>query len=83
MSEVLNSVHLVTAVFGRLDLGSPWRLQVPSRPYLSFYVVTRGSGWLDLPNSDNGKKRSISLSTGDAVLIPRGTEHALRDADRS
>src|ERR1051326_103394 len=44
VGEVLGAVHLTTAVFGRLELGAPWRLRVPARGYLSFYVVARGRG---------------------------------------
>src|ERR1051325_2636185 len=48
VGEVLGAVHLTTAVFGRLELGAPWRLRVPARGYLSFYVVARGSGWIEV-----------------------------------
>src|ERR1041384_1873477 len=44
---VLGAVHLTTAVFGRLELGAPWRLRVPARGYLSFYVVARGRGGVE------------------------------------
>ena len=47
MGDVLDAVHLTTAVFGRLNLGAPWRLRVPERAYLSFYVLARGSAWLE------------------------------------
>lgn len=81
MSEVLDAVHLTTAVFGRLELGAPWHLRIPARTYLSFYVVGRGSAWLEL--DDGGERRTVPLSLGDAVLLPRGSAHALRDAERS
>jgi AraC-like DNA-binding protein len=81
MSEVLDAVHLTTAVFGRLELGAPWRLRVPDREYLSFYVVARGSAWLEL--CDAGKSDAIPLSLGDAVILPRGSSHELRDVERS
>ena len=86
MGEILEAVHLRTAIFGKLDLGAPWRLRLPEREYLSFYVVARGSAWLDLrgvrSRSAHGLKE-IPLSTGDAVILPNGSPHELRDVDRS
>ncbi|HEX5436104.1 MAG TPA: AraC family transcriptional regulator [Gemmatimonadaceae bacterium] len=82
--QILEAVHVRTAIFGRLDLGAPWHLQIPERDYLSFYVVARGSAWLELPRSRGVRgATSIALSTGDAVILPLGSAHGLRDVDRS
>ena len=81
MSEVLDAVHLATAVFGRLELGAPWRLRIPERSYLSFYVVGRGSAWLAVDGG--GGRQPVPLSLGDAVLLPRGSAHEVRDAEQS
>src|SRR5262249_28930346 len=84
--EILEAVHLRTAIFGKLDLGAPWRLKIPERDYLSFYVVTRGSGWLELRGMRPRIARAeaeIPFSTGDAVILPLGSAHELRDAARS
>src|SRR5215218_4230932 len=81
MSEVLDAVHLTTAIFGRLELGAPWRLRMPQRAFLSFYVVARGSAWLEL--CDDEKSEAIPLSLGDAIILPRGSAHELRDVERS
>ncbi|MGH8623531.1 MAG: cupin domain-containing protein, partial [Burkholderiales bacterium] len=86
MGEILEAVHLRTAIFGKLELGAPWRLKLPAREYLSFYVMARGNAWLDL--SPGGARpahgaKPIALSTGDAVILPLGSAHELRDADRS
>lgn len=79
--QVLDAVHLTTAVYGRLELGSPWHLEIPARPYLSFYVIGRGSALLELPGIEpNGV---LPLSVGDAVVLPHGAAHSLRDASRS
>jgi AraC-like DNA-binding protein len=87
MSEVLDAVHLTTAVFGRLELGAPWRLRIPEREALTFYVVGRGSAWLEVGESGTRAQRAerlaLPLSRGDAVILPRGSAHVLRDADRS
>src|ERR1051325_6737107 len=87
VGEVLGAVHLTTAVFGRLELGAPWRLRVPARGYLSFYVVARGSGGMGVGDEAAGsadrERGAVALSAGDAVLLPQGSAHRLRDADRS
>jgi AraC-like DNA-binding protein len=86
IGEILEAVHLRTAIFGKLELGAPWRLRIPEREYLSFYVVARGSAWLDLPGVRPRQPRGpaeIPLSTGDAVILPHGSAHELRDADRT
>ncbi|HEX9582185.1 MAG TPA: AraC family transcriptional regulator [Gemmatimonadales bacterium] len=86
MGQILEAVHLRTAIFGKVDLGAPWRLAVPEREYVSFYVVARGSAWLQMdgarPRAAN-REEEISLSTGDAVILPDGSPHQLRDVDRS
>ena len=81
--EILEAVHLRTAIFGKLDLGAPWRLRLPDREYLSFYVVARGSAWLDLqrmPRHSAHQPESIAISTGDAVILPLGSAHEVHDA---
>jgi AraC-like DNA-binding protein len=86
IGEILEAVHLRTAIFGKLDLGAPWRLRLPERQYLSFYIVARGSAWLELrgvrPRLALGATE-LPLSTGDAVILPHGSAHELRDVNRS
>jgi AraC-like DNA-binding protein len=86
VGEILQAVHLRTAIFGQIDLGAPWGLQIPARDYLSFYVVARGSAWLTVATSPAGAKQpavEIALSAGDAVILPHGSAHEVRDVDRS
>lgn len=84
--QILEAVHLRTDIFGRLDLGAPWRLGFPASDHLSFYVVARGSAWLELPRAGARSAHhvaEIALSAGDAVILPLGSAHELRDVDRS
>jgi AraC-like DNA-binding protein len=83
MGEILDAVHLRTAIWGRLDLGTPWRLTIPARDYLSFYIVARGSLWLELPKHSGRGITGMAVSTGDAVLLPLGSAHEIRDAEKS
>src|SRR5215472_8712115 len=83
--EILEAIHLRTAIFGKIDLGAPWHLRLPERSYLTFYVVVRGSAWLEFPKGTPHLGRGgteIALSTGDAVILPLGSAHDVRDADR-
>ncbi|MGH7471394.1 MAG: cupin domain-containing protein [Longimicrobiales bacterium] len=77
VGDILGAVHLTTAVFGRLELGAPWHLRIPKRAYLSFYVMARGSGWIEAGQA------GVALSAGDAVLLPHGTPHYIWDAEGS
>jgi AraC-like DNA-binding protein len=86
IAEVLDAVRLTTAIFGRLELGAPWRLRIPARDYLTFYVVARGSAWLEFSEIDPALGTApapIALSAGDALLLPRIAAHTLRDANLS
>jgi AraC-like DNA-binding protein len=88
IADVLAATRLTTAVFGKLELGTPWRLRVPEHDYLSFYVVARGGAWLELPevalaSGHSFPARSIPLSAGDAVLLPHSAPHVVRDSSRS
>ena len=83
IGEIIEAVHLRTAIFGKLELRAPWRLRLPERDYLSFYVVARGSAWLEIAGESKHGATSIALSSGDAVLLPHEAAHELRDAERS
>jgi AraC-like DNA-binding protein len=80
IAEVMESVHLSPAVFGRMELGAPWRLRVPARDYLSFYVVRAGEAVLELPDAHPAHRGPFHLRAGDAVLLPRVSAHLLASA---
>jgi AraC-like DNA-binding protein len=82
VGEILEAVHLTTAIFGRLELGAPWRLRIPGRAYLSFYVVARGGAWMEI-GDEAVPVHTLTLSAGDAVVLPHGSAHVLQDTDRS
>ena len=80
IAEVMQSVHLSPAVFGRMEMGAPWRLRVPARDYLTFYVVSRGTARLELPDAHPAHRGPVELAAGDAVLLPRVSAHVLASA---
>jgi hypothetical protein len=77
LTDVLRMVRLQSQCHGRLELSAPWGIEViaSGRPSSHFYVVSRGTAWLDL--DDGGQP--VRLSSGDLVLLPRGERHLLRD----
>jgi len=83
VSDVLGAVHLHAHVFGRLELGAPWALRVPPGGDLFFYVVARGSAWLELEGPGTDAPAPLALSAGDVVLLRHRSGHVLRDVSRS
>lgn len=87
VTDILETLRLTTRVFGRFELGAPWAMQVPKGELLSFYVVARGSAWLELvdapPNASAAAQTTATLSAGDVVLLPSGAAHRLHDPSRT
>jgi AraC-like DNA-binding protein len=50
-------------------------VDVSDQPSCHFYVVSRGSGWLEM----EGSGPAVPLAGGDLVLLPKGGKHILRD----
>jgi AraC-like DNA-binding protein len=82
VSDVLGAVHLRAHVFGRMELGAPWAIRVPTGGDLFFYVVARGGAWLELEGGAE-VATPLALSAGDIVLLRHRTGHVLRDQSRS
>ncbi|MEU4795360.1 AraC family transcriptional regulator [Streptomyces sp. NPDC023327] len=60
----------------RVRVIGPWCSRLPAYDGMGFHVVLEGGCWL-LPD---GGGAPLTLATGDAVLLPRGTGHVLADA---
>ncbi|AKJ03603.1 AraC-like DNA-binding protein [Archangium gephyra] len=78
ISDVLETMHFTTQLFGRFELGAPWAIRVPQKETSSFYVLARGSLRLKVEGLDT----PILLSAGDVVLVPHGAAHVLDDGSR-
>src|ERR1700735_188032 len=89
LAEVLARVRLGGTLLFRFELGHPWSLALPERPYALFHYLCRGAATLVL---EQGQK--FSLTKGDFVVVTRGEPHLiysdrrtkplrLRDLDRS
>jgi AraC-like DNA-binding protein len=62
-------------LYKRLDCRAPWGLRVPRREHAFFYLLARGAARLDVEG-----EAPVALSTGDAVFLPNGTPHTIRDS---
>jgi AraC-like DNA-binding protein len=73
LTDVLESLHVKNMMVGRLELTSPWGLRFPGGR-AAFYVVTRGTCWLEVDGSDG-----VPLAGGDYVLLPKAQPHGIKD----
>jgi len=77
LTDVLESIHVRSLIVGRFEFTAPWGLKM-TRGIPGFYVVTRGSCWLDVEGLD-----PVQLAGGDFVVIPKGQAHVIRDNRRT
>jgi AraC-like DNA-binding protein len=77
LTDVLRTVRLQNKCYGRFELTAPWGIEVEvSDPRSShFYVVSCGSGWLEV----DGSSQAVPMAGGDLILLPKGGRHVLRD----
>jgi AraC-like DNA-binding protein len=70
LGEVLDRVRLGGTLLFHFELGHPWSLALPARPYALFHYLSRGSATLVLEDG-----REFSLTEGDFVVVTRGEPH--------
>jgi AraC-like DNA-binding protein len=75
LSEMLRGLRLDGVEYGRVRMKAPWGLSFPAQDAARFHFVTEKDCWLLTPS-----KEWIRFAAGDAVLLPRGAEHALASA---
>ena len=75
LADLLGASLLHNAIYRRIDGGAPWGFRVGAREGVTFYVVARGSARFEV----DGEPLRV-LSVGDALFIPHGTAHTVRDA---
>lgn len=71
LAQVLDRVRLGGTLLFHFELGHPWNLELPARPYALFHYLSEGSATLAL-----GEGPEIQMSEGDFVVITRGEPHA-------
>lgn len=70
LAQVLDRVRLGGTLLFHFELGHPWNLELPARPYALFHYLSQGSATLAL------KGQEIQMTEGDFVVITRGEPHA-------
>ena len=74
-ADVLQSIHLQSALYCRAHLSAPWGLGVPRREAAVFHIVTAGTCWLRVEGTDE----PVFLTPGDLMILPHGHAHAVTD----
>ncbi|MFO0750938.1 MAG: AraC family transcriptional regulator [Myxococcota bacterium] len=89
LADVLGTARLSNVLYARLEAGPPWGLRFGAQPRAAFYLLARGSAWLELDGArpargdvHAGETRAL-VSAGDVVLLPHGTGHTLRDSEKT
>ena len=72
LAEVLDRVRLGGTLLFHFELGHPWNVALPKRPYALFHYLSRGSATLALEEG-----RELHMSEGDFVVITRGEPHVI------
>ncbi|MDB5563709.1 MAG: transcriptional regulatory protein [Tardiphaga sp.] len=71
LAQVLDRVRLGGTLLFHFELGHPWNLELPARPYALFHYLSRGSATLALEQA-----QELHMTEGDFVVITRGVPHA-------
>src|ERR1700753_1817439 len=71
LAQGLDPVRLGGTLLFHFELGHPWHLELPARPYALFHYLSQGSATLAV--GDGGE---IRMTEGDFVVITRGEPHA-------
>ena len=72
LTEMLRGLKLEGVDYARCRMTAPWGLLFPAQPKAQFHFVAGRGCWLRTPDA-----AWVRLEEGDAVLLPRGAEHAL------
>jgi AraC-like DNA-binding protein len=75
LTSMLRGLRLDGVDYTRYQMAVPWGLLFPAQQAARFHFVAEGGCWLRTPSNEWGR-----LEQGDAVLLPRGAEHALASA---
>src|ERR1700744_1422590 len=72
LAEVLDRVRLGGTLLFHFELGHPWSLALPARPYALFHYLSRGSATLALEQG-----RELPLAEVHFCSFPRGEPHLI------
>jgi AraC-like DNA-binding protein len=72
LAEVLDRVRLGGTLLFHFELGHPWSLALPARPYALFHYLSRGSATLVLEQG-----QELCMTKGDFVVVTQGEPHLI------
>ncbi|MEQ1951442.1 AraC family transcriptional regulator [Mesorhizobium sp. CN2-181] len=78
LAQVLDRVRLGGTLLFHFELGYPWNLALPARPYALFHYLSRGSATLVLEQG-----RELRMTEGDFVVVTRGEPHLIYSDSRA
>ena len=74
LAEILNRVRLGGTLLYHFELGDPWNLALPQRPYVLFHYISPGSPPATLALEQG---RELRMNPGDFVVVSRGEPHEI------
>jgi AraC-like DNA-binding protein len=72
LAQMLDRVRLGGTLLFHFELGHPWNLALPARPYALFHYLSRGSATLALEQGSE-----FAVTEGDLVVVTRGEPHVV------
>lgn len=72
LAGVLDRVRLGGNLLFHFELGHPWNLALPQRPYALFHYLSRGAATVALEHGEE-----FSMAEGDFVVVTRGEPHLI------
>ena len=72
LAQVLDRVRLGGSLLFHFELGHPWNLELPSRPYALFHYLSCGAATLAFEDG-----RELDMTEGDFVVVTRGEPHTI------
>jgi AraC-like DNA-binding protein len=72
LADVLDRVRFGGTLLFHFELGHPWNLELPARPYALFHYLSRGTATLVLEQG-----RELHMTEGDLVVVTRGEPHLI------
>ena len=74
LAEILSRVRLGGTLLFHFELGDPWNLALPQRPYALFHYISPGSPPATLALEQG---RELRMNPGDFVVVSRGEPHEI------
>ncbi len=78
VSDILRLLNLRASVYFHSSFCGSWAIDGSNEYRATFHLIARGNCWLHLPETG----RSIALTGGDLVVLPRDTVHTISNSQQ-